>query len=222
LVARVLDADGLAGGPESITPLPGLLLPGRDVAVLLPVAVPERPGTYQVEFGVRRLQPDAPAAVIADERLSPRLTLLVADVAPTEQPPPVVPANLEPVLRAAQECQRLPDGYVDVSEGWSARWKQWLKHKLLHNFQHAYVDVLSRQQSAFNRQILSALAELGDGQAALANALDASPPRPNTDLDAPRKELKRLRRQNRGLRRRLARVEALLAADHPSAQETPA
>jgi hypothetical protein len=127
-----------------------------------------------------------------------------------------VPAHLEPALRAAAAAQQLPDGYADVSEGRLARVKRWLKRKLLHNFQHAYVDVLSRQQSAFNRLVLNALAELGDGQAALAHA--ASAPRP----DGLHAELRRLQRQNRRLRRRLARVEATLPSDRPRAQETPA
>ena len=82
-------------------------------------------------------------------------------------------------LVEAEGKQRLPVEYLDVTQGFLARWKHWLKRKLLGNFKHAYVDVLSRQQSAFNRQVLNAFAELADAQAALAHALRAAARRPS-------------------------------------------
>ncbi len=220
LTARVFDAAGAPCGPETATALPDLLLPGRDLAAVVRVAVPAEPGEYQITLGSRR--PNRPLTPERDDRPSPQLSLTVTAAAPAAVPPPAVPANLEPVLRAAHAAQQLPDGYADVSEGRLARWKRWVKRKLLHNFQHAYVDVLSRQQTAFNRQVVSALAELGDGQAALAHALNTADPRAPEDVDDLRAELLRLRRQNRRLRRRLARLEAALAPERPCTQETSA
>jgi hypothetical protein len=70
-------------------------------------------------------------------------------------------------LAEAQRLHRLPDDYVDVSEGPLAPLKRRLKRKLLGNFKQAYVDVLARQQSAFNQQILSAVQELAECLATL-------------------------------------------------------
>ena len=63
-------------------------------------------------------------------------------------------------LTAARQSQNLPDDYVDVTEGRLARWKRWVKRKLLNNFKHAYVDVLSRQQSRVNQQLVATLHQL--------------------------------------------------------------
>jgi glycosyltransferase involved in cell wall biosynthesis len=221
LTAQVFDVRGSTAGRATATPLPGLLLPGRDAAAVVRVAVPAEPGEYHVVLGYRRHRPDE-AVSIAVSRPAPKITLTVTGAEPDPVAAPVVPAGLEPVLRAAQEAQQLPDGYTDLSEGRLARLKCWLKRKLLHNFQHAYVDVLSRQQTAFNRQVLNALAELGDGQAALAHAVNAPPSAVGGDADDLRVELRRLKRQNRRLRLRLDRLESCLPPDRPRAQETAA
>jgi hypothetical protein len=220
LTTQVIAADGEPCGPVVVTPLPGLLLPRRDAAAVVRVAVPAEPGGYHIALGYRRLRPDGTEPDTAGDRPAPQVALAVTAAAQAAVAAPVVPANLEPALRTALAAQQLPDGYADVSGGRLARLKGWLKRKLLHNFQSAYVDVLSRQQSAFNRQVLNALAELGDGQAALAHAANAPP----IDADAGdlRAELRRMRRQNRRLWLRLARVESLLPPDRPCAQETAA
>src|SRR5207253_4890459 len=75
--------------------------------------------------------------------------------------------------------------YVDVSLGRFARLKRWIKRKLLHNFQTAYVDVLSRQQSAFNRHIINALAELADAQEQLGHALRSEERRVGKECRSP-------------------------------------
>src|SRR5262249_36105718 len=67
---------------------------------------------------------------------------------------------VQATLTEAERRRRLPDDYIDVTQGVLAGWKRRLKRKLLGNFKHAYVDVLSRQQSAFNGHILAALQEL--------------------------------------------------------------
>jgi hypothetical protein len=76
---------------------------------------------------------------------------------------------IETALIELQRLERLPDEYTDVTAGRFASLKRWIKRKLLGNFQRAYVDVLSRQQSAFNRQTLTALSELRECCATLQN-----------------------------------------------------
>jgi hypothetical protein len=81
---------------------------------------------------------------------------------------------LEVAREALVEADRhrcLPDGYLDVTEGRFARWKRWIKMKLLGNFKRGYVDVLSRQQSQVNRQVLVALEHLTECCATLDHAL---------------------------------------------------
>jgi hypothetical protein len=60
-------------------------------------------------------------------------------------------------LAEAHDRQTLPDDYCDITEGRFASWKKHIKRKLLNNFKHAYVDVLSRQQSQVNRQLITAI-----------------------------------------------------------------
>jgi glycosyltransferase involved in cell wall biosynthesis len=209
IVARVLDAAGNPVGADAVTPLPGLLIPGRPVAAVVRVSVPTEPGEYKVAIQCQRLHSDRAVPDISTETRPAPTVRLIVNSAVAAVSPPIVPANLEPALRAALAAQELPSGYTDVSEGRLAQVKRWVKLALLHNFKTAYVDVLSRQQSAFNRQVLTALAELGDGQSTLAHAVTIQSPRSApTDGDDLRAELRRLRRQTRRLRRRLARIEA--------------
>src|SRR5262249_29022657 len=133
LVGRTLDADGATVGPELTTPLPGLLVPGQEVAVLVRAAVPERPGRYVVNIRARRPSRDENSESTNVVRVEMTVSLM-ADC-------PVPRANFAGPLLAAQAAQQLPDDYVDVSEGRFAKVKLWIKHKLLHNFQHAYVNV---------------------------------------------------------------------------------
>jgi hypothetical protein len=76
-------------------------------------------------------------------------------------------------LEAAEELVDLPAGYEDICEGPLARWKHALKRKLLHQFQTAYLDVLSRQQTALNQVLLAAVQELTESVALLHQRLDA-------------------------------------------------
>jgi hypothetical protein len=78
--------------------------------------------------------------------------------------------GVQAALAEAGRRQRLPDDYLDVTEGLLAGWKRRIKRKLLGNFKHAYVDVLSRQQSTFNQFIMTALQELADCCATLDHA----------------------------------------------------
>jgi hypothetical protein len=83
-------------------------------------------------------------------------------------------ADLLPLVQTAiaeaDRQQQLPDDYLDVTEGFLAEYKRKIKRKLLGNFKRSYVDVLSRQQSAFNRSILRAVQELAECLAVLDHA----------------------------------------------------
>jgi glycosyltransferase involved in cell wall biosynthesis len=221
LTAQVVTSDGEPIGTEIVTPLPDLLVPGRSAVAIIRVAVPPEPGEFGIRIRPRQLRADGTLAYL-DVRPIPTARLLVAAEA-SAVPTAVLTANFEPVLRFAEAARDLPAGYVDVCHGRLARLKRWIKHKLLHNFQTAYVDVISRQQTAFNRQVVTALAELGDGQSSLAHAVTIQPPRSVVDEgDDLRAELHRLRRDNRRLRRRMVRLEAVLPAAPAAPEEAAA
>ena len=130
-------------------PLAAVISPGASAPLTVLVPVPGQPGTYRILLWAEK--------AATGERLGPQaevgLTVgYVTDDAPVEA--------LRSALAPAEKLQRLPDDYVDVTTGRFAAVKRWLKQKLLNNFRRAYVDVLSRQQSAFNRHVVAALHEL--------------------------------------------------------------
>jgi hypothetical protein len=79
--------------------------------------------------------------------------------------------RIEMLLVQAERLKALPDDYIDVSEGWLAGWKRRIKAKLLGNFKHAYIDPLSRQQSAFNDRVLAVVHEVAELQSRLQDSL---------------------------------------------------
>jgi glycosyltransferase involved in cell wall biosynthesis len=181
LQSWITNETGPSGNAEELTTaqtaLPDLLMPGRALPAVVPICVPNRTGTYQVLFGVG----DASATKTGQPK--PRglytagaMHLLVEKDFPQNDEPLCTPMLelIQTALAEAQRLQRLPDDYLDVTEGWFARWKRWIKRKLLGNFKNAYVDVLSRQQSAFNRQILTGLLELAECVATFQHALQAN------------------------------------------------
>jgi glycosyltransferase involved in cell wall biosynthesis len=168
LRSRVVDASGREVVPAAEdTPLPGLLPPRltRPAAMLVPV--PEAPGTYRVEFWAddRHYRPAEPPFTT-----SVRLVVTASGPAETSCCGPQL-EHIAADLAEASRLQRLPDDYLDVTSGLLASLKRRLKRKLLGNFKLAYVDPLSRQQSAFNRQILAAVQELAECCATLDHAL---------------------------------------------------
>ena len=74
-------------------------------------------------------------------------------------------------LVAAEQSKQLPDDYADITQGWFAAWKKRIKGKLLGNFKKAYVDVLSRQQSLCNQQLVSTVQALVECCATLDHAV---------------------------------------------------
>lgn len=165
----------------SETPLPALLLPERALAAAATVTVPRSAGPYRVVFRIGRADHSVtPADVPDDFAAMVHLDLVVEGVSKSNgvPPQPLCSPLLEGVQAALVEAdrrQRLPDGYRDVTEGWLAPLKHWIKRKLLGNFQRAYVDVLARQQTAFNQQLLIAVAELAECCATLQHVEDTKP-----------------------------------------------
>jgi hypothetical protein len=153
-----------------VTPLPALLMPERALVVAVPVPVPAEPGTYQVTFSATRRQ--GPALPDLGLGGSEPLDLMVTRTAQktSDDCCTLLLQTVHNALAEAHGLQRLPDDYTDITQGRWAVVKAWIKRKLLGNFKHAYVDVLSRQQSAFNERMLLALNELAECCATLDSA----------------------------------------------------
>src|SRR5262249_26598222 len=123
------------------TPLPDLLIPGRSLPAAILVSVPPKPGLYRVAFRLVRHRRNSEFGFrISDLELASEIMNLHA------KDRPLAAKGFGPMLdeiRAAlvwaSRLQQLPDDYIDVTEGRLARWKRWIKRKLLGNFKHAYV-----------------------------------------------------------------------------------
>lgn len=168
LFAQVVEPrSGEPLSPPQVAPLPRPVVPGDTASAAIPVTVPRSPGNYRVLFWAGRRATDPPVSGVGSMRLEV--------VAPAEL---ATDSCCSGLLQAAQHdladasrLQHLPDDYLDVSTGLLRRVKLLLKRKLLGNFKSAYVDVLSRQQSAFNRQVVSVLQHLLECVATLDHAL---------------------------------------------------
>ncbi len=186
--------------------LPTILLTGRKVNLAFPVRIPTEPGAYQIQFDAAR------AGTTPDKLMSFRedsmLTLVVrADLIPAAENGCSAEflSELRTLLATAQKLQSLPDDYTDVTQGRFAKWKAWIKKKLLGNFKQAYVDVLSRQQSAFNQKILASLQEIAECCATLDSAVSTTPKLTSQtdELTKLRAELKEAREDIRTLAQQL-------------------
>jgi glycosyltransferase involved in cell wall biosynthesis len=191
----------ITGSPTS---LPALLPPAQELVVVCSVPVPKRCGSYQVRLGAGVSR----TARQSNARRNPSLELLVTTGSPASRANVAEPfLNLaQAALREAHDLQRLPDTYQDITQGFLARWKRSLKEKLLHQFRKSYVDVLSRQQTAFNEKMLAALCQLADGLAALGQAEGTG-----DDLSSLAKKLRRVLKRQRRCERRLADLEERVA-----------
>jgi Glycosyl transferases group 1 len=168
LVAEVRAANGgNVVGVKVLTDLPGLLVPGATQTAMLLVPVPPQAGSYDLHVGTEH--PDGP------NRRSSATTHVLLHVGQNDPDASSGLAPLldgiRPLLLQARQAQRLPDDYVDVTEGWLARWKRWTKKTLLNNFKLAYVDVMSRQQSHVNQQLVAAVEQLAECCATLDHAV---------------------------------------------------
>lgn len=176
LRSEVVEASGGSRNSEKCeTSLAGLLMPGQTLAAAIPVKVPTQPGIYEALF--RAVVPEEAFADPEREKAPSAEGLGEGDhgAAPTGKLRLIVTGNpqaaaldtgfslgetVQTTLAEAERLGQLPDDYTDVTQGVLASWKAWIKRKLLGNFKRAYVDVLSRRQSAFNRRMLTAFQEL--------------------------------------------------------------
>jgi glycosyltransferase involved in cell wall biosynthesis len=158
IYASVSDREILA------TRIPDILLPGQSRSLMARLDVPDEPGNYVAEIAVER-------AGIEFERV--RIPLSVR-AATASQPAEPILEELLRKLADADSLVELPDGHTDVSEGKLASLKHKIKQKLLHQFKTAYVDVLSRQQSAMNRLLVEAIQELAECLAMLGQPAEQS------------------------------------------------
>jgi glycosyltransferase involved in cell wall biosynthesis len=158
LCGRVFDPERREWfGPRLKAPLPGVLLPGIALPAVLPVTIPPGPGRYEIHLYVDCLDragenPHGPGQVslLVEEQENPGQETWRAPFL----------ESVQAALAEAHRLQQLPDDYLDVTQGWFARVKRWIKHKVLNNFKLAYVDVLSRQQTQVNRQLVATVHEL--------------------------------------------------------------
>lgn len=164
------DAGRVVGAVEPPVALPALLLPGRALAAALPVNVPDAPGQYQVHLWARRIDRIHETPI---EPQTPPLGLVVESDAGAEGNGGCRPIldEVQAALVEADRCKHLPEDYNDVTQGLFAGWKKRIKGKLLGNFKKAYVDVLSRQQSACNQQLVATVQALVECCATLDHAV---------------------------------------------------
>ena len=148
LRSRVINPTGEETLTEAETHLSSLLMPGQSMGIAVPVKVPQRPGAYEILFE---------AGSRGTFQVAGKMRLQVSAAHATT---PLALEGIGNALAEAHRLQQLPDTYLDVTQGRFASWKAWIKRKLLGNFKHAYVDVLSRQQSAVNRHVLDVVQEL--------------------------------------------------------------
>ncbi len=170
------------------TPLPKSVPPGKTISAAVRVPVPETLGKYKVRFWARRADcRDEPSRSMED-RLSSTMKLLVTKPGSDSQLGcSVLMDHVQDDIHEAEELQKLPDDYLDVTQGMLAKLKRRIKNKLLNNFKVAYVDVLSRQQSAFNQQILNVVKELAECCAMLDHAVQQLQRRADAESESLRK-----------------------------------
>jgi glycosyltransferase involved in cell wall biosynthesis len=191
------------------TPLPALLMPGRALSAAVHVPVPDA-GAYRVIFQARPACPTSHGDA-NDRALQPagmEMSLVVGESHERTSAACCGPLleTVQAALAEAHRLRRLPDDYTDVTEGWFAAGKRWIKRKLLGNFRRAYVDVLSRQQSACNEALLNALHELSECCATLDHAVQPASRAPAAGGDLAR-ALAETRARCQSLEERLARLE---------------
>ena len=132
-----------------------MLLPGQTHALQITIPVPATIGDYRIRLSIRDSE-------LTQPHWGCRVTLRVQSEKAKEPPCQDMLGQARSHLSQAEQRQQLPDDYLDVTQGMLARVKHRIKQKLLYNFKTGYVDVLSRQQSEFNQNLLAAVQELAE------------------------------------------------------------
>lgn len=141
--------------PCAELPLPAHVMPGQAQVVILPIEIPTMEGAYSIRLWTEE----------RDRRATPENSAEITLIVDNEEgnADSCLSAFLETIARTlpqTYQLQQLPTEYVDVTEGTLAPVKRFLKKKVLNNFKHAYVDVLSRQQSQLNSNVVTMIQQL--------------------------------------------------------------
>lgn len=208
--AQLLTMNGQPVGPSKPVAFDRCLYPGQREMLLAKIHVPNKPGRYQLSLVSNRTQ-------MQNARHCALIPVLVTKQNITQAVSP-----LDPLLQTARQALGqalklavLPDDYVDVTEGRFASCKRWIKKKILHNFRKAYVDLLSRQQTHFNKELLQVIQQLIDSFAIVQQEKN-QPARLFRELQQCRRANARLQAKVLQLTERLNALEAVRA----DAQET--
>lgn len=141
---------------RSITPLPYPLIPSHEQLLVASLELPGNRGWYCLRIRLKQ----------GSQVISRRCLKLVvgrADHSHRQSTPHTMGPMLQSArsaLSQAKRLEKLPEDYVDVSEGKLAGLKRSLKRKLLNNFRKAYVDVAFRQQSDLNEKMIAVMSLL--------------------------------------------------------------
>ncbi|MBI2804573.1 MAG: glycosyltransferase [Planctomycetes bacterium] len=141
---------------ETEIPLACIVTPTQTQVAALALELPGDPGCYDVRLwsemqGKQLCEPAAFSLVLTGEA-----------VKQTHSPTAVFLDAVRKALPQAHRLQKLPTDYVDVTEGTLAPVKRLIKRKLFHNFKHAYVDVVSRQQTQMNEKLVLMIQQLSE------------------------------------------------------------
>lgn len=166
---RIVVCCEILDGARTETRLPTLLMPGQAQVAAVPISLPAEAGSYAVRLWMARAGASE-ATPVSTAEISLTVETDQANAAGS-----CVSAFLDTVaetLPKAHHLQQLPADYVDVTEGHFAPAKRFIKRKLLHNFKHGYVDVLSRQQSQVNGHLVVMIQQLAECCAMLDHAVN--------------------------------------------------
>lgn len=148
--------------------LPALLMPGQTQVAALPISLPIAIGSYRVFLWVERMDNVKRATPVPVE------LPLAIDTEPASKSASCISTFLgavQEILPKTHRLQKLPEDYVDVTEGSFASVKRLIKRTLLNNFKRAYLDVLSRQQSQVNGQVALMIQQLAECCSVLDHAV---------------------------------------------------
>jgi glycosyltransferase involved in cell wall biosynthesis len=152
-------------GRAQVISLAESLLPGKEELLVTSCSLPMRAGKYVIRLSLFQ-ESRRQGRVIADCNV-PLVVRCHSEGLPTASQDTAMPSEsfiqaVRQIILTAKKMEQLPETYQDVTEGRFAKWKKWLKGKLLNNFRKAYVDVAFRQQSALNQKLITAISLILD------------------------------------------------------------
>jgi hypothetical protein len=191
-------------------PFPEALIPGQGAPVVVTIRLPKRIGKYQVCLSV--VTDDGQSLRVIGRHLIPlHMVKTMPKQTTNEQPVAPLLQSVRQILAQAHRLERLPEDYVDVTEGKFSAAKRLIKRKLLNNFRRAYVDVGFRQQSALNQKLISVMNLLLESSSLQSNLAAI------IQLQSQIRKLRRQCRRERELRKRLERrLDAMTTPEFPA------